>query len=315
MKARILVILLGVLCLASCAQTLPGNRFGGPASNARRVPATFEPVYASLPSYRIDNQLERISIIGSGPDYEQMQSGLTKLFTERTEIKVVEPANLQSVLAGKVIEYRTGISPSDAQLLSRMFQIDHLLLFDIEMAPYSAYKFGGRDYAVVNLKIVNTVDGEILFQASRNVGALIDDPRKYGYVVNNEQDAPRLRYAAFASLAYELRYAINDVVIGWVLKPGTNVISEVLVGSVADNDGIQKDDAIVRVNGTKVSNESEMNAYIRANRMKQGDEVTFTIERQGKTLEKRVKYPVIPQRPEKEEKEPSREETKKMRLF
>ena len=108
---------------------------------------------------------------------------------------MVEPANLQSVLAGKIIEYHTGIAPADAQALSRMFQIDHVLLFDVEMAPHSAYRFGGKYYAIVNLKIVNTLNGEILFQASRNVGITYDDPHKYGYTQINELDFPDLDVA------------------------------------------------------------------------------------------------------------------------
>ena len=96
---------------------------------------------------------------------------------------------------------------------------------------------------------------------------------------------------------------------------GWTLISEVLVGSVADSGRIQKDDAIVGVNGTRVSSQPEIEAYLRAHKMKQGDEVIFTVERQGKTLEKRVKYPVIPQRTEKEKKEPPREETTKTKLL
>ncbi len=178
---------------------------GSPVFARREVPMKVDPLTASFPSHRIDDQMRRISIIGSGPDCDEMQSAFTKYFLERTEIKVVEPANLQSVLAGKIIEYHTGIAPSDAQALSRMFQIDHVLLFDVEMAPHSAYRFGGRFYAVINLKIVNTLNGEILFQASRNVGITYDDPRKYGYTQINELNFPEpIDGGAFNSLAHEL---------------------------------------------------------------------------------------------------------------
>ena len=84
---------------------------------------------------------------------------------------------------------------------------------------------------------------------------------------------------------------------------------------MADNVGIQKGDAIVGINGTKVSNQSEIDVYSHAHRTSQGDEATIMVERQGKTLEKRVKYPVIPLRIEKEKKEPPKEETQKMRLL
>jgi hypothetical protein len=272
---------------------------GSPVLAGRVVPITPDPVYAAFPAYRIDGHMEKISIIGSGPGSEELQSGLTKLFMERTEIRVVEPGNLQSVLAGKVIEYHTGIAPADAQALSRMFQIDHLLLFDVEMAPYSAYRFGGRDYALISLKIVNTMDGEVLFQASRNIGMRIDDPRKYGYTGNNEMDVPGLRYAAFASLAYELRYALGDVALGCSLGPGSNVVGQILVGSVGDRAGIQKGDAIVGINDTKISTEQDIVVLFNKKIIKQGDEITIKIEREGKVSERHVKFPIIPPRPGK----------------
>jgi hypothetical protein len=295
-KSYILLIILGLLLLTSCAQSV--NGFGRPAYNTRQVAVTMDPLYTSLPAYRIDNQMRRISIVGSGPDYERIQSALTKLFTERTEVKVIEPANLQSVLAGKIIEYQTGISPADAQLLSRMFQIDHVLLFDVEIAPYSAYKLGGKNYAVINLKIVNTVNGEILFQASHGAQATVDDPHKYGYGYVNETDLPGVRNAALASLAYELRYALNDAMMGWVLNPGTNVVGDVLVGSVADKAGIQKGDAIVGINDTKISTDQDILALANRKALKQGEEATIKMERNGKMSKRRVVFPVIPVRPQ-----------------
>ena len=67
---------------------------GSPVFARRDVPAKLDPATASFPSHRIDDQMRRISIIGNGPDSDEMESVLTKSFLERTEIKVVEPANL-----------------------------------------------------------------------------------------------------------------------------------------------------------------------------------------------------------------------------
>ena len=269
--------------------------FGGsPVFAGREVPTKFDPVTASFPSHRIDDQMGRISIIGNGPNCDQIQSILTKVFLEKTQVKVVEPANLQSVLAGKIIEYHTGIAPADAQALSRMFQIDHVLLFDVEMAPYSAYRFGGRYYAVINLKIVNTLNGEILFQASRNVGITCDDPRKYGYTQMLELNDPRPAHAAFNTLAHELRYALGDVSMGCVFKPGTNVITDLLIGSVADKAGIQKGDVLVSINDTTISSDQDVTALFNKKSIKQGDEVVVKVERGGKVLERTVKFPIIP---------------------
>ena len=272
---------------------------GSPVFAGREVPMKVDPLIASFPSHRIDDQMRRISIIGSGPDCDEIQSVLTKSFLERTEIKVVEPANLQSVLAGKIIEYHTGIAPADAQALSRMFQIDHVLLFDVEMAPYSAYRFGGKYYALVSLKIVNTLNGEVLFQASRNVGITYDDPHKYGYTQINELDFPEPRRGAFNTLAHELGYALGAVPMGWFFKPGTNVITDLLIGSVADKAGIQKGDALVGINDTTISSQQDVTALFNMKSIKQGDEVVVKVERGGKVLERRVKFPVIPFLPQK----------------
>ncbi len=295
---------------------------GSPVFARREVPTTLDPVTTVLPSYRIDDQMRKISIVGSGSDSEELQSVLTKLFIEKTDIKVVEPGNLRSVLAGKVIEYRTGIDPADAQTFSRMFQIDHLLLFDVEVAPYSAYRFGGKNYALINLKIVNTTNGEVLFQTSRNVGVRYDDPRKYGYPQISELDTPGLRYGAFLGLLYELRYALGDVSFGWQLKPGTDVVGTIVVGSAAERSGIQKGDTIVGINDTKISAEQDIFVFMSRNGIKQGDETVVRIERDGKTLEKRVRFSIIPSRPGKRlenEREPgvdgTSEERPKTRLF
>jgi hypothetical protein len=266
-----------------------------PSAFARRqVPTTLEPLVAAAPSYRIDDQIRRISIVGSGPGSGEIESGLTRLFMDRTDITVIEPANLRSVMAGRAIEYRTGIAPEDAQTLSRMLQIDHIVLFDVEMAPHSAYKFGGRSYARISLKIVDTRNGEVLLQLMRNVGIHIEDPRKYGYTHNLERDAPELRNGAMRSLVYELRYALGDVAVGWHGKTGTNVLTYVLVGSAADTAGLQAGDIIVGINDAKVSSEREIAAFFGRGKNKQGDEIVVKIERDGKTMERRMKFPLIP---------------------
>ncbi len=280
---------------------------GSPVFAGREVPGEMDPLTASFPSYRIDDQMRRISIIGSGPYCDEIESAVTKYFLERTKTKVVEPANLQSVLAGKIIQYHTGVAPADAQALSRMLQIDHLLLFDIETAPHGAYRFGGRYYALMNLKIVNTLNGEVLFQTSRNVGVTYDDPRKYGYTQINVSDSRGLVRAAFFSLSHELGYVLGDVHMGLYFKRGTNVILDVLIGSGADKAGIQKGDVLVGVNDAKISTGEDLASSTSA--VKQGDEVVVKVERDRKVLERRVKFPVVPFPPQRKldqgEKEPA----------
>jgi hypothetical protein len=258
------------------------------------VRVVYEPMVAHLPSCQIADRIQKISILGSGPGADQRESSLTKLFMDRTEIRVVEPANLRSAMTGKIIEYRTGIAPEDAQALSQLLQIDHLVLFDIETAPHSAYRFGGRFYARMSLKIVNTLSGEVVFQSSRNVGSAIDDPRKYGYAQASELDSSLLRNAIAFSLDYELRYALGDTMLGWITKSGTNIVGALLVGCVADRAGIRPGDAIVGLNDTKISSGQDIASFFPKGRFKQGDEVLVKVERDGKIMECRVKFPVIP---------------------
>ena len=72
-----------------------------PVFAAQAVPTTLDTFHAVFPRYRIDNEMQRISIAGSGPGAAELESSLTKVFLERTDIKVVEPANVRSAMAGR----------------------------------------------------------------------------------------------------------------------------------------------------------------------------------------------------------------------
>jgi hypothetical protein len=299
MKDLLIVVVTGVLLLFQGSMAFA-------RSDVKFFPDTF---LTGFPSCRIDDQMRKISIVGDGPGSGQILSILTRLFLTKTEIKVVDPANLRSALAGKVIEYRTGIDPGEAQALSQMLQIDHLIMFDIETAPHKVYRLGGRNYAVMSLKIVNTLNGEILFHGSRDFGVRFDDPRKYGYTHINEQDSRDLVSVAFLSLLHELRYALGDVDLGMMFKPGTDpVVGQVFVGSVGERAGIKKDDTIVDINGLKVSNQQDIAGALHKIGIKQGDEITIKIERDGKPLDRRARFPVVPFRAMKKPERPAGEE-------
>jgi hypothetical protein len=74
------------------------------------VPAQFEPMHAVYPQYRIDHMMSTISIIGSGSGSNDIAVSLTRLFRDKTDIKVIEPGSLQAIFSGKIIEYNTGLN-------------------------------------------------------------------------------------------------------------------------------------------------------------------------------------------------------------
>ncbi len=75
--------------------------------------------------------------------------------------------------------------------------------------------------------------------------------------------------------------------MGWFFKPGTNVITDLLIGSVADKAGIQKGDVLVGINDTKISSQQDVAALFNMKSIKQGDEVVVKVERGGKVPERR----------------------------
>jgi predicted metalloprotease with PDZ domain len=172
-------------------------------------------------------------------------------------------------------------------------------LFDVETAPHSAYRIGGRKYVVVNIKIVNTRNGEVLFQASSNFGVVYNDPRKYGYREISDGHAPTLTRGAYFVLSHQLAYAMGDVFAGLKFESGTNVVVETLAGSVSDGAGIKKGDKIIGINDKEVFAFRDFVALVDGKTIKQGDEVVVKIERDGKTMERRMKFPLIPFRSEK----------------
>ena len=169
----------------------------------------------------------------------------------------------------------------------KLTQYHHLLLFDIRVGPYAEYRFGGRAYCTVDLKIIDTKGGEILFQTSSDVGLRSKIP---------------LPPASVSSLLfpldpviYELKYALGDVALGLRFESvGSNKILAVMVDSAAYRAGFQKGDMIIGANTANISTQSDLEEFFRNSKIKQGDGVTFRIDRAGKILEQTVKFPVIP---------------------
>jgi hypothetical protein len=270
--------------------------------------------YANYPKYRIDNKVNKIGILGKGLGQSEISSALTQIIMKFTNIKVVEPGNLQSVLGGKIIEYGTGLTTTESQALAQMLQIDHVILFDDKISPYRDYIYGGRAYNQIYLKIINTLNGEIIFQTSSNVGMIYKDPRPYGYSSIEELSTSsmnQIRDVNLNNLAFQLVYIFGYAKTGLIFTNDLNqvLVQAVMANSPADKAGIKEGDRIIGINGIKINNGSDYDNYFGKNIPKQGDVLKFTIERGGILRIVEVKLPVIPFSPEEPKEEPEREKT------
>ena len=168
LKISITLLVIGVLI--SCVT--------GREVVSKQVPTEWDKIFARYPKYRIDDKIQKICILGSGEGKNEITNFLTDYFIKSSNVKVVETGNLQAILGGKIIEYGTGLSYSESQALSQMLQIDHILLFEEKISPHRDYQYGGRGSVTINLKIVNTLNGEVLYQSGCSLGINTKDPIK-----------------------------------------------------------------------------------------------------------------------------------------
>ncbi len=293
-----------VLCLLS-TWAVPGYYQGAsqgdmPAPFERAsegdVPAAFEPVHAVYPPYRVDTMMSTIGIMGS----EDLTAPLSKLFKDKTDIKVIQPASLQATFAGKVMAYDTGLNKEEAQALSQRFQIDHVLFAKGNTSPYQDYRPGGRAYSAVNLKIVDIKNGETIFQASSNVGARFADPRLYGYTAVKESAIDPVKAEALALVLHELRYALGDTMLGCNFDQTSLKVTAVWLDSVAANADVRVGDVVKSVDGVNVSSTGDLLAFLQLHPIMQGDVVGLEVERNGQVLPKTITFPVIPMKQPRE---------------
>ena len=308
-KIKLSLIIMSTLILFACATTMQNmqSKYPEPEFDPKKL-------YANYPKYRIDNKVNKIGILGKGPGQSEISSGLTQLIMKSTNIKVVEPGNLQSVLGGKIIEYGTGLTTTESQALSQMLQIDHVILFEDKISPHRDYIYGGRAYNQIYLKIINTLNGEIIFQTASGVGMIYKDPRPYGYSSIDELSTSsmnQIRYGNFNCIAFELMYILGSVKIGVTFTNdlNQNLVYAVMVNSPADKAGIKEGDRIIEINGINIKNSSDYYNYLEKKTPKQGDVLKFKIERGGILRIVEVKFPVIPFSPDEPKEEPEREKT------
>jgi hypothetical protein len=299
-KILVFIFLISFTLFISCAQSQHAG--------TSKPQAKWDTLYASYPRYRIDSPIRKISIIGIGEGKIVISARLTSNFIEWTSpaIKVIEPGNLEAVLGGRIIEYGAGLTRDESQAISQMLQVDHLLLFDVKTSPHQNYIYGGRFEVRINLKIINTVSGEIVFQTSKSWGAHFPDPKPTYSHWAPVPSIDRARAACFVMVQFELRYALGEVVaglIGFKRSPNYLEVSSLLINSPADKEGIRKGDKIIEINGTKIRNRYEYEEYFKnlPRLPKQGNHLKMKLERDGRILEVVVKFPVIQKPPVEKE--------------
>jgi hypothetical protein len=283
--------------IISCSQAVHEMKAKSYGSKIQR-----DPVYLTYPKYRIDHLVGKICIIGDGENKEYFSSRLIDIFMKNisTPIRVVEPGNLESMLKGRIIEYETGLTKEESQLLSQMLQIDHVLIFNEKHSPHQDYIYGGRYYAQISLKIINTISGEIIFQTVKRWGIFYPDPRPTFSSINAEPSENGFSRCTHMVLG-ELLYAFGGIYIGLVptidSPAGSFIIREPVINSPAYKAGFIEGDKILEISGISVNSYRSCLNIIESISPKQGSTLKIKLERKGKILELDVKFPLIPMYP------------------
>lgn len=287
-KISFLILIVFIFVFQSCAQQ---------KAIRSTPPPEEDKCYSQYPRYRIDNLVKNILIIGEGPGESTIKSSLVELF-QRKNIKVIESGNLSAILGGGIISYGTGLSSADSKAIAQLLQVDHILFFEEYISPYKDYIYGGRAYEKLNIKIVNTRNGEVILQHSSSWGVKLNDPRSFGYSIQREITTTNIDYFRGANMwcnsgAY-LAYAFGDFSVGIRTDKATNTLAEVRIDSPANRAGIQKGDKVIEINGIQVSNLFEVGNVLRNGGIKQGDTVKMKIVRGDKAKVFAVTIPSIP---------------------
>jgi hypothetical protein len=267
-------------------------------------------LYASYPDYRIDSQIHKICIIDNGKEGAHEISAMLRIvFMEvmSPPITILTPGTLKLFLNGKLIDYEKGLTRAEAQAVSDLLQVDHILLFDEMRTAYEDYQFGGTFRVSIRLKIINASNGETIFQSSKTYGARYPDPRPnyHGWMPLSNKDINPLRTACMDMFEFELTYALGGVRAGWAvekdLEPSAPaVIGLIMKDSPAYRAGIRKGDVVVEVSGNSIQSFSDFNRVLTNSRFEQGNRIVVKVERNGELLDLELEYPYIPGLPPKE---------------
>ena len=288
-KSGFCLSILIVLFLSSCATG---------SYNARKIPPpVWDDIHVQHPDFRFDSVVTRIIIIGEGEDSSHIQALLEQFFEDAPGIQVVKSVNLKSIMGGAMLGYNTSLNTEQAQAVYQGLKVDHILFFETSVSPHSAYRYGGRASAKINLKLVDVVRGETLFFQSSDLGVSFPDVRVYGFSERNEISQGNRRGLlsnAYAPLKYYLYYAFGKAA-SFLQPVDADLVfyHDPPFGSPAYNAGIREGDKIIAYNGQEVANATQMDFIGRNNPIEQGSTRKVTIKRGNEILELKMEYPAI----------------------
>jgi len=279
------------LWIASCASMPPMK---GPEFKTQK-----NRLFAQYPSYRLDDKIQKLGIFGNGPGRSMISSQLSRALLSRTNIKLVDPGDIELILGGKTVNYDGGLTEAEAEILAERFQVDHVLIFNDFTSPHADYVLGGSAFDHIDLKIISIRKGEVIFQTSSYFGLTFQNPRLYGY--NSVQEVTPAEFDSFRmmnfyNLIFQLLYAVGEVQLGIIPKSpqGPYVVFDVLVGSPAEVAGIQREDRISEINGVPIEKMEDLIAKRREFNLNQGEKAKLKINRRGEIMSLELNFPLIP---------------------
>lgn len=283
-------VLLFLMVLVSSCVPMTRSQYPGLQMSA-------PPCQANYPNYRIDNEISRIAVVGSGPNADTFAGELTSNLSYNPDITVIEKEKVKALLGGAFPEHSTELSSSQADRLAKMLKLSHILFIQSKISAHEDFKYGGRATAEVQMKIVDSFTGEVLIESSGVADGLYPDPRPYGYIAIDEESNDLFGWA-FNCAVFGILYSVGSVHDGTLLvgvslfdmlrgETGTaGSIWAVIPGSPADKAGIQPNDRIIESSAKGPGDEN----------LQQGKTITGKLQRGQQILDFRIEFPIIPYR-------------------
>ena len=186
-------------------------------------------------------------------------------------------------------------------MLSTQPNVDALLLFEEELAPYKDYQFGGRFYIRIYIKIIDAGSGRTILKTIKSYGAQYPDPRPRfkGWAELSNSDINSFRSVCLDMFEFELSYALGEARAGWTvserrLLSDPIIMGPIMEGSPAQRAGIQEGDKIIALDHAPIKNFSDFHEFFEKERPRQGARLKVGLEREGKTRDSEIIYPLIP---------------------
>jgi len=266
------------------------------------IPTYDNLIIANYPKYRIDDNINVVCLILDTENKSYYESGINNLLILHPNIRLINPENISSIIGSKILEYGTGLTREQSIQLSKLLQVDHIIYISERISPHSDYKFGGRAYIQLDLKIISSIDGEIVFKATGNFGIYYIDPRPYGYSFRSEIDDSTKNHIRSLCwdkyIKFPLMYALGDAADGYSVYLNSTIIDSIAINSPADKSGMKTGDVIMDIEGFKIDNFSDFNRYYLSHGLdspkKQGDIRIIRVKRGSEIIECKIEFPIIP---------------------